>query len=61
MNEVEKHMQHEIIKKLMKQAIDNNPLLNYIQKEEQKARVDACAAQVDRIENLLSIIKYLGL
>ena len=61
MNELEKRMQHEMIKKLMKQAIDNNPHLNSIQKEQQKARVDACAAQADRVENMLSMIKYLGL
>lgn len=61
MNEIEKRMQHEMIKNIMKQAIDNNPLLNPIQKEQQKARVDACAAQADRIENMLSMIKYLGL
>ncbi len=53
MNELEKHMQHEIIKKLMKQAIDDNPFLNSIQNEQQKARVDFCAAQADRIENML--------
>ena len=45
MNEIEKRMQHEMIKDMMKKAIDNNPLLNPIQKEQQKARVDACAAQ----------------
>ena len=61
MNEIEKHVQHEMIKNMMKQAIDNNPLLNPIQKEQQKARVDACAAQADRIEHMLSMIKYLGL
>ena len=61
MNEIEKHMQHEMIKDMMKQAIDNNPILNPIQKEQQKARVDACAAQADRIENMLSMIRYLGL
>ena len=61
MNEIEKHIQHEMIKDMMKQAINNNHLLNQIQKEQQKARVDACAAQADRIENMLSMIKYLGL
>ena len=61
MNEIEERMQHEMIKNMMKQAIDNNPLLNPIQKEQPKARVDACAAQADRIENMLSMIKYLGL
>ena len=61
MNEIEKHIQHEMIKNIMKQAIDNNPLLNPIQKEQQKARVDACATQADRIENMLSIINYLSL
>ncbi len=54
-------MAHEMIKDMMKQAINNNPLLNQIQKEQQKARVDPCAAQADRIENMLSMIKYLGL
>lgn len=61
MNEIEKHIQHEMIKDLMKKAIDNNPLLTPLQKEQQKARVDACAAQADRVENMLSMIKYLGL
>lgn len=60
MNEIEKRMQHEMIKNIMKQAIDNNPLLNPIQKEQQKARADACAVQADRIEDMLSMIKYLG-
>ena len=61
MNEIERQMQHEAIKNLMKRAIDNNPHLNQFQKEQQKARVDACAAQADRIEKMLSMIKYLGL
>ena len=61
MNELEKHMQHEIIVNLMKQAIDNNPFLDSVQKDQQKARVDASAAQADRIENVISMIKYLGL
>ena len=61
MNELEKHRQHETIKNMLKQCIDNNPYLNMIQKEQQKAQIDAAAAQADRIENLLSIIKYLGI
>lgn len=61
MNEIEKHMQHLIIKELMKRAIDNNLLLDPIQKEEQKVRVEACASHADRIEIMLSMIKYLGL
>ena len=61
MNELEKHMQHEAIKNMLKQCIDNNPYLNMIQKEQQKAQIDAAAAQADRIENLLSLIKYLGI
>ena len=61
MSEIEKHLQHEMAINIMKRAIDNNPFLNAIQKEQQKARVDACAAQADRIENMLSMIKYLGL
>lgn len=61
MKEIEKHMQHEMIKDMMKQAIDNNPLLTPLQKEQQKARVDACVAQADRVENMLSMIKCLGL
>ena len=36
MNEIEKRMQHELIKNMMKQAIDNNLLLNPIQKEQQQ-------------------------
>ncbi|MDE5946604.1 MAG: hypothetical protein K2G63_04785 [Oscillospiraceae bacterium] len=61
MNELEKHIQHEAIKSLLKQRIDNNPYLNQCQIEQQKAQIDAAAAQADRIENLLSLIKYLGL
>ena len=61
MNEIERQMQHEAIKNLMKRAIDNNPHLNQFQKEQQKVRVDACAAHADRIEKMLSMIKYLGL
>ena len=61
MNELEKHMQHEAIKTMLKQCIDNNPYLNMIQKEQQKAQIDAAAVQADRIENLLSLIKYLGI
>lgn len=49
MNEIEKHMQHEMIKDMMKQAIDNNPLLNPIQKEQQKARVDACPLRLTEL------------
>ena len=60
MNEIEKHMQHEMIKDMMKQAIDNNPLLNPIQKEQQKARVDACAAQADRIKNMVEANAFAG-
>lgn len=59
MNELEKHMQHEAIKNILKQAIDNNPYLDPFQKERQKARIDAAAAQADRFENMLSLIKYL--
>ena len=61
MNEIEKHIQHEYIKSILKQAIDNNPYLTPYDKERQKARIDAAAAQADRIENLLSLIKYLGI
>lgn len=61
MNELEKHIQHEAIKSLLKQGVDNNSYLNQFQKEQQKAQIDAAAAQADRIENLLSLIKYLGL
>ena len=61
MNEIEKHIQHEYIKSILKQAVDNNPYLTTYDKEIQKARIDAAAAQADRIENLLSLIKYLGI
>ncbi|MDD5946829.1 MAG: hypothetical protein PUC41_03400 [Oscillospiraceae bacterium] len=61
MNEIEKHIQHEYIKSILKQAVDNNPYLTPYDKEIQKARIDAAAAQADRIENLLSLIKYLGI
>ena len=61
MNEIEKHIQHEYIKSILKQAIDNNPYLTPYDKEIQKARIDVAAAQADRIENLLSLIKYLGI
>ena len=44
MNELEKYMQHEIIKKLMKQAIDDNPFLNSIQNEQQNTRRFLCGA-----------------
>ena len=61
MNEIEKHIQHEYIKSILKQAIDNNPYLTPYDKEIQKARIDVAAEQADRIENLLSLIKYLGI
>lgn len=61
MNELEKHIQHEAIKSILKQAIDNNPYLNWVEKEQQKSRIDAAAAEADRIENMLSLIKYLGI
>lgn len=61
MNEREKHLQHEAIKNILKQGIDNNPYLNPFQKEQQKARIDAAAAQADRFENMLSLINYIGL
>ena len=61
MNELEKHMRHKVIVNMMKQAIDNNPILDSVQKDQQKARVDACAAQADRIEDVLLMIRYLGL
>lgn len=61
MNEIEKHIQHEYIKSILKQAVDNNPYLTPYDKEIQKARIDVAAAQADRIENLLSLIKYLGI
>ncbi len=61
MNELEKHIQHEAIKSMLKQAIDNNPYLNWVEKEQQKSRIDSAAAEADRIENMLSLIKYLGL
>lgn len=60
MNEIEKHIQHEYIKSVLKQAIDNNPYLTPYDKEIQKARIDTAAAQADRIENMLSLIKYVG-
>lgn len=60
MNEIEKHIQHEYIKSILKQAIDNNPYLTPYDKEIQKARIDAATAQADRIENMLSLIKYVG-
>lgn len=61
MNELEKHIQHEAIKSMLKQAIDNNPYLNWVEKEQQKSRIDAAAAEADKIENMLSLIKYLGI
>jgi len=61
MNELEKHIQHEAIKSILKQAIDNNPYLNWVEKEQQKSRIDAAAAEADKIENMLSLIKYLGI
>ena len=54
MNELEKHIQHEAIKSMLKQAIDNNPYLNWVEKEQQKSRIDAAAAEADKIENMLS-------
>lgn len=61
MNEPEKHLQHEVIKNILKQNIDNNPYLNPFQKEQQKARIDAAAVQADRFEDILSLINYLSL
>lgn len=61
MNELEKHLQHEVIKNILKQNIDNNPYLNPFQKEQQKARIDAAAVQADRFEDILSLINYLSL
>ena len=61
MNELEKHIQHEAIKSILKQAIDNNPYLNWVEKEQKKSRIDAAAAEADKIENMLSLIKYLGI
>lgn len=61
MNELERHLQHEAIKNMLKQNIDNNPYLNPFQKEQQKARIDAAAVQADRFEDILSLINYLSL
>lgn len=61
MNEIEKKAQHEVIKKILKQAIDNNPYLTPYQKEIQKVRIDEAAAQADQFMDLLAVIGYIGL
>lgn len=42
MNELEKHIQHEAIKSILKQAIDNNPYLNWVEKRTAKITDRCC-------------------
>ena len=59
MNEIENEIQHEVIKNILKQGIDNNPYLSPHDKQIQKSKIDMAANQADQIVHLLSMIKYL--
>ena len=51
--------QHEAIKKLLKQAIDNNPNLTPMQKTIAKINIDTAAQQADWIMEMLRMCGYL--
>ena len=51
--------QHEAIKKLLKQAIDNNPNLTPMQKLIAKNNIDTAAQQADWIMEMLRMCGYL--
>ena len=52
--------QHEAIKALLKQAVDNNPNLSELQKYPAKQRIDIAAQQADWIMEMLRQCGYLN-
>ena len=52
--------QHEAIKDLLKQAVDNNPNLSELQKHLAKQRIDSAAQQADWIMEMLRQCGYLN-
>ena len=51
--------QHEAIKKLLKQAVENNPNLTQQQKKVAKDNIDTAAQQADWIMDMLRMCGYL--
>lgn len=52
--------QHEAIKALLKQAVENNPNLTRQQKVIAKNNIDTAAQQADWIMEMLRMCGYLG-
>lgn len=58
MNDTEQ-LQHETIKNILKQTIQNNPNLTPVQKQVAKERVDQAAEQADWIMEIMRMCGYL--
>ena len=51
--------QHEIIKRILKKAIQNNPNLTLIEKQEAYEKIDIAATQADWIMEIMKMCGYL--
>lgn len=53
-------IQHEMIKELLKQAIQKNPNLTDLQKQLAIERIDYAARQADWVMDMMRMCGYLG-